>query len=150
MVVFENKINIEKDLMGARKMALNKAYDKYKENAIFTSRPEELTLMLYNGMVKFIMQGINAIEKKDIEKANSSIIRAQDIITELQNTLDKNYDISKNLNMLYDYMYNQLLDANIRKDTKILNEVLGFAKDLRDTWTEAIKINMKSNIKAAR
>lgn len=131
-------------------MALNKAYDKYKENAILTSRPEELTLMLYNGMVKFIMQGINAIEKKDIEKANSSIIRAQDIITELQNTLDKNYNVSKSLNILYDYMYRRLLEANIGKDTDILNEVLFFARDLRDTWTEAIKINMNSNIKAVK
>ncbi|HHW49108.1 MAG TPA: flagellar export chaperone FliS [Clostridiaceae bacterium] len=121
-------------------MALSKAYDRYKENSVYTSTPEELTFMLYNGMVRFILQAQLALEEKDVQKANVSIIRAQDIVLYLQNTLDMKYDISKNLASIYDYLYRRLIDANIHKDKEILNEVLGFAKDLRDTWSQAMKL----------
>jgi len=121
-------------------MALNKAYSQYKQDSIFTSSPEELTLMLYNGLVKFIMQAEKAIEDKDIQKAHESIVRAQDIICEFQSTLDMSYDISKNLYALYDYMKSRLIDANIKKDKEILEEVLDFAKEFRDMWSEAMKI----------
>ncbi|HOJ11382.1 MAG TPA: flagellar export chaperone FliS [Clostridiales bacterium] len=127
-------------------MALNKAYNQYMENSIFTSTPEELTLMLYNGLVKFIMQAQVSIEEKQIEKANNSILRAQSIITELQSTLDMKYEVSKNMMLLYDYIYNRLIDANIKKDKEILEEVMGFAKELRDTWTQAMKIAKKEKL----
>jgi len=125
-------------------MAVNKAYDQYRENSVFTSSPEELTLMLYNGLIKFIMKGRQAVEEKDIEEANRCIIRAQEIITEFRNTLDQKFDISKSLDLIYDYMYRRLLEANIKKDGAILDEVLGFAKQLRDTWSEAMKIAKKN------
>lgn len=124
-------------------MAINKAYNQYRENSIFTSTPEELTLMLYNGLVKFIMQAQMAIEEKQIEKTNNSILRAQDIITELQSTLDTKYEVSKGLTLLYDYMNRRLIDANISKDIKVLDEVLGYATELRDTWAQAMKIAKK-------
>ncbi|MCX8130718.1 MAG: flagellar export chaperone FliS [Clostridia bacterium] len=121
-------------------MALNKAYDQYKENSVYTATPEELTLMLYNGLVKFILQAQAAVDEKDIAKANNGIIRAQDIIIEFQATLDMKYEISKNLALLYDYMHRRLIDANMKKDRAILEEVLGLAKELRDTWAQAMKI----------
>jgi len=121
-------------------MALNKAYNQYKENSIFTATPEELTLMLYNGLVRFILQGQLAIEEKDLTKAHESIVRAQDIVLHFQATLDMNYEVSKGLDSLYDYMYRRLIEANIKKDKEILGEVLGFAKELRDTWTQAMKL----------
>jgi flagellar protein FliS len=121
-------------------MVMNKASDQYKENSIYTASPEELTLMLYNGLIKFIMQAQMAIDEKNIEKAHNCIIRAENIIVEFQATLDKGYDVSNNLLLIYDYMNRRLMDASIKKDKEILNEVLGFAKDLRDTWTQAMKI----------
>ena len=121
-------------------MAINKAYSQYKENSIFTASPEELTLMLYNGLVKFIMQAQKAVDENDIQKANESIMRAEDIILEFQATLDMKYELSHGLMLLYDYMYRRLIDANIKKDRVILEEVLGFAKDLRDTWAQAMKL----------
>jgi flagellar protein FliS len=121
-------------------MVMNKASDQYKENSIYTASPEELTLMLYNGLIKFIMQAQMAIDEKNIEKAHNCIIRAENIIGEFQATLDKSYDVSNNLLLIYDYMNRRLMDASIKKDKEILNEVLGFAKDLRDTWTQAMKI----------
>lgn len=119
---------------------INNPYAQYKENSVFTATPEELTLMLYNGLVKFILQGMEAIDEKNIRRANDSIIRAQDIIIEFRATLDMKYEIAKNLDRLYEYMYRRLIDANIRKDKTILEEVLGFAKELRDSWQQAMKL----------
>ncbi|HEX9062969.1 MAG TPA: flagellar export chaperone FliS [Clostridia bacterium] len=121
-------------------MAQINAYDQYRENSVYTASPEELTLMLYNGLVKFIMQAEAAIEEKSLDKANNSIIKAQDIITEFQATLNMKYEISKNFLLLYDYMYRRLVEANIKKDLGILEEVLGLAKEFRDTWSQAMKI----------
>lgn len=128
------------DTIGGMEMALNKAYDQYKQNSIFTASPEELTLMLYNGLIRFIMQAQKAIGDSDIEKAHVSITRAQDILQEFQASLDKQYEVSQSLALLYDYMNRRLTDANLKKDKDILEEVLGFAKELRDTWAMAMKI----------
>ena len=123
------------------------AYNQYKVNSIYTASPEELTLMLYNGLVKFIMRGIDSIEKKNIQDANTNIIKAQNIVSEFMNTLDMNYEISSSLNSIYDYMLRRLIDANVAKDKEILDEVLGFAKILRDTWEQAMKISKKQGRK---
>ncbi|NMB96660.1 MAG: flagellar export chaperone FliS, partial [Clostridiaceae bacterium] len=120
-------------------------YNQYKENSILTSTPEELTLMLFNGIVKFIMQSQLAIEENQLEKANNAILRAQDIITELQSTLDTRYEISKSMALLYDYMQRRLIDANVSKDSKVLDEVLSYATELRDTWVQAMKIARKES-----
>ena len=121
-------------------MAVNKAYDQYKENSIISAKPEELTLMLYNGLIKFIMRAQASIEKKNMENAHNNIIKSQDIILEFQLTLDMNYEVSQGLMLLYDYMYRRLVDANVKKDKAILEEVLGFARQLRDTWQTAMKM----------
>jgi flagellar protein FliS len=115
-------------------------YDQYRENSVYTASPEELTLMLYNGLVKFIMKAQYAITKKDMQSAHDNIIKAQNIVQEFITTLDKNYEISGNLLLLYDYMFRRLVEANVQKSTEILSEVLGFAKELRDTWEQAMKL----------
>ncbi|NLK86247.1 MAG: flagellar export chaperone FliS [Clostridiaceae bacterium] len=121
-------------------MVTSSMYETYKQNSIFTASPEELTLMLYNGLIKFIMLAQKSIEDKDVQKAHESIIRAEDILMEFKATLDMQYELSHGLALLYDYMLDRLFDANIKKDTDILAEVLHFAKDLRDTWAQAMKI----------
>lgn len=118
-------------------------YQQYQEQSIKTASPGELTLMLYNGCIKFINQAKLFIEQKNIEKANNAIIRAQDIIQELMVTLNMDYEISKNLAALYDYMNRRLIDANISKDTQILEEILDMVTELRDTWIEVIKKTRK-------
>ncbi len=119
---------------------LANGYNQYKSNSINTATPEELTLMLYNGLVKYIMQAQAAVDAKNIEKANNGIVRAQAIITEFMSTLDMNYEVSQNLELLYDYMHRRLIEANVKKDKEILEEVLGMAKELRDTWAQAMKL----------
>jgi flagellar protein FliS len=121
-------------------MALNKAYNQYKQNSIYTSTPEELTLMLYNGLIRFIMQAQSSIDERDIEKASNSIARAEDIIQHFRITLDMKYQVSQGLDALYEYMFRRLVEANMKKDQEILAEILGMAKELRDTWTQAMKL----------
>jgi len=124
-------------------MAAVNPYQQYQEQSIMTASPGELTLMLYNGCIKFIKQAKLYIEEKDIEKANNAIIRAQDIIYELMSTLNMDYEISNNMMALYDYMNRRLIDANISKDIKVLDEVLNLTVEFRDTWMEVIKKTRK-------
>lgn len=115
------------------------ALNKYKQNSVSTATPEELTLMLYDGAIKFMNIGKYSIENKDLEKAHSSLIRAQDIILELNYSLDMNYDISKEIRELYNFVLSKLIDANINKDTKAIDEALVIVNDMRDTWKEVMK-----------
>lgn len=124
-------------------MAIANPYQQYQQQSVMTASPGELTLMLYNGCIKFIRQAQSGIEAGDIEKANNSIIRCQDILEELMVTLKPEYEISASLSALYDYIYNRLIDANIAKDISILDEVLGLVTELRDTWAEVIRINRR-------
>jgi len=112
---------------------------QYQEKTVNAARPEELTLMLYNGLIKFIGRAKEEIERKDYEAAHNTLVRCQDIVFEFQFTLNMDYKVSENLMLLYDYLYNRLIEANAKKDTQILDEVSGFAVDLRDTWLDAAK-----------
>ncbi len=128
-------------------MVSHNAYFQYQENIINTSRSEELVLMLYNGLVKFIMQAQKHLEEKDIQSAHEKILKAQNIVKHLKDTLDMKYEVSINLDLMYEYMYNRLIKANIKKDKKILDEMLGFAKEFRDTWSNAMKLaRMKQSL----
>lgn len=112
----------------------------YQDNKVLTATPAELTLMLYDGVIKFCNIAVMAIEKNDISKAHLNIIKAENIILELKATLDFNYPISNELDVLYEYIYKRLTDANLIKETEILEEVLSFVRELRDTWKEAMKL----------
>jgi len=118
----------------------NNAYSQYQNSVVNTATPQDLTLMLYNGLVRFIKQSIQAIDEKDTQKSHNFNLRAQAIITEFMSTLDPNYEISKSFLPLYDYMNRRLIEANIHKDKAILEEVLGFAEEFRDTWQQAMKL----------
>jgi flagellar secretion chaperone FliS len=122
-------------------MALAKGQAIYQTNSILTSKPEELTLMLYNGLVKFLIQAQKAIEEKNIQKSHDNLIKAQNIVIEFKATLKPEYEISNSLGPLYDYMYRRLVDANLNKDSKVVAEVLGYASELRDAWAQAIRKN---------
>ena len=120
-------------------MSLNKAVYQYQQNSILTATPEELTLMLYNGCIKAIRFAQVSIDDKNHEKTNFYICKAEAIIRELRNTLDMKYEISENLYNLYTYFLNRLIEANVKKDKSILEEVLHFVEEIRDTWSQAMK-----------
>lgn len=117
----------------------NNAYQAYRSNTVLTSSPQELTLMLYNGAIKFCGQAKKAIEDKNISESHRLIMRAQDIIEELQITLDDKYPISEELNRIYDFVLYELKEANMTKNPDHLDIALDFIRDLRDTWAQIIK-----------
>ena len=120
------------------------AHNQYKQNSIVTASPQELTLMLYNGAVKFANQAILAIEEKNMPKAHEAITRTSDIITELNVTLKMEYELSDGLRKIYEYILDKLVDANVQKDTRIIKEeILPFLAELRDTWKQAMEIAKK-------
>lgn len=125
--------------------------DGYLEQKIMGAKPEELTLMLYDGILKFLKQAKLFIEQKDIEKTSNALKRAQDIIDELNITLNMEFEVSQNLRELYVFMNTRLVEANIKKDQGIIDEVLELATEMRDTWKEAIglvKVTASTVIKA--
>lgn len=122
-------------------MSLKNPYQAYQKQAVTTSKPEELTLMLYQGMVKFIRLAKVSLQNKNLEEAHKYILRAQDIISELMVSLKKEFSISESLLSLYDYMKYRLIEANLSKKVDILEEVEGYAVELSETWSTAMKIN---------
>ena len=124
-------------------MTANNAYAKYKEQSVTTATPEELTLMLYNGCIKFINLAEVFIDDKNIEKINVNILKAQDIVNELNITLNMDYEVSENLRQLYSFVNERLIEANLRKDKKPLLEAKEIVTDLRDTWKEAMALSRK-------
>ena len=115
-------------------------YATYQTNSVTTALPQDLTLMLYEGLIKFSMRAKRAIEQKMIEQKNTNIQKAQAIISELQLTLNQSIALSKDLNSLYDYMQTRLIDANVKNDLVAIDEVIGFAEEFRETWKEAMKL----------
>lgn len=114
-------------------------YEVYQKTQVSTAKPEELTLMLYNGGIKFLQQAKMAIDNKDLAKANSLILKTQEIITELMITLNMDYEISASLSALYEYMKQRLIEANMKKDIVIVDEVIEMLMELRTTWQQAMK-----------
>ncbi len=122
-------------------MALPNAYAQYNNSKILTASPAELTLMLYDGAIKFCNIAIMGIEQKDIQKAHSNIVRVQRIVEEFRSTLDRKYPVAEDFDRVYVYLLQRLLEANLHKDPEILREVLTHLRSMRDTWVEVMKQN---------
>lgn len=114
--------------------------DAYLEQKIMNARPEELTMMLFDGLVKFITQVIMFNEQNSVEKSHNANLRAQAILQELRSTLNMEIEISQTLEQLYLYMIERLIDGNLNKRENKMEEVLELATDLRDTWKEAMNL----------
>ncbi|WP_456273265.1 flagellar export chaperone FliS [Bacillus sp. AK031] len=122
-------------------MAINNPYKTYQNNSVSTASPGELTLMLYNGCLKNIQFAKKAIVDKQVEVKNTNIQKAQNIISELMVTLNMDIAVSKNIMALYDYLNRRLIEANLKNDTEILEEIEGFVTEFRDTWKQVIQAN---------
>lgn len=122
-------------------MAVQNPYQSYQQNSVNTASPGELTLMLYNGCLKFVHQAKKAIEDKNIEARNINIQKASKIITELMVTLNQELEITKQILPLYDFMNRRLIEANLKNDLTALSEVEDLLVDFRDTWKQVIQLN---------
>ncbi len=118
----------------------NQGYAQYANSKIATASPAELTLMLYEGAIKFCNIAILAIEQNDLMKAHTNIIKVERIIEEFQATLNFKYPVAKDFDEVYKYIYARLIDANMTKDKEILEEVLKHLRTMRDTWKEVMRL----------
>ena len=124
---------------------VNTAADAYKRQQVMTATPEALTLMLYNGCLKFIKEGVEALAEKHYETANESLQKAQNIISEFRVTLNMDYEISHQLLPLYNYAYDRLVEGNMKSDPTIIAEASDIMTELRDAWAQAMKKAREEN-----
>ncbi len=120
-------------------MALPGAYSQYNNSKILTASPAELTLMLYDGAIKFCNIAIVAVEQKDIEKAHVNITKTERIVDYFRQTLDMSYPVAEDFERVYSYLGRRLVEANIKKDREILEEVNQHLRSMRDTWKEVMQ-----------
>lgn len=125
---------------------VNNAAKAYGSRKVETASPAELTLMLYEGAIKFCNIAMGAIENKDYEKANINIQKARNIIVELQSTLDHKYKVAEEFDVIYDYIFHKLVDANTKKDMEALEEALSQIRDMRDTWKEVMRLAQRPRL----
>ncbi|MBP3783694.1 MAG: flagellar export chaperone FliS [Butyrivibrio sp.] len=117
------------------------AYAQYKNNKVSAASGPELTLMLYDGTIKFLNIASAAIENKDIQKAHTNLIKTERIIEYLRNTLDMKYPVAQDFENMYSYIARRLVEANISKDNEIVAEINDHMHAIRDNWVEVMKAN---------
>jgi flagellar protein FliS len=121
-------------------MVQNRAFAAYNNSKVLTATPAELTLMLYDGAIKFCNLAMTAIDNNDLETAHNNIRKVERIITEFDTSLDDRFEVSKDFHNVYHYLQSRLRDANVKKDKEVLEEVLKHLRTMRDTWKEVMQI----------
>jgi len=125
---------------------MQNAYTQYNNSKILTASPAELTLMLYDGAIKFANIAIAAIEANDANKAHVNIVKVQRIIDNFRSTLDKKYPVWEDFDRIYVYLLQRLFEANVHKDKEIMEEVLEHLRAMRDTWKEVMQTNAQKKV----
>lgn len=120
-------------------MALPNAYAQYNNSRIMTASPAELTLLLYEGAIKFGNIAIVKMEQKDIEGAHKNIVKVEKIIDYLRETLDMKYAVAEDFERIYVYLSRRITDAMVSKDPKDMEEVVMHLRSVRDNWKEVMK-----------
>ena len=124
---------------------MNQYVKQYQKSSIQTASREQILIMLYDGAIQFLNKAKVAIANKDVESAHNNLMGAQKIIQEFINSLDREIapQLAENLISLYEYFIRRLVEANLKKDIKPINEVLGYLKSLKETWQKAIILAQK-------
>ena len=125
---------------------VNNPYAQYQNSKILTASPAELTLMLYDGAIKFGNIAIMAMKENDVQKAHNNIIKVQRIIEEFRQTLDMKYPVAQDFENIYAYIFQLTLQANLKKDPDIMEEAVGHLRTLRETWVEVMKANKNPGV----
>lgn len=118
---------------------ITSAHLKYQQTQIQTASPSQLLLMLYDGAIRFVRQGIAGLDEKNYQKSNTNLVKAQGVIHELIAALNFDYPISETLFGVYEYMVHKLIDANVKKEKNGAEEVLAYLIELREAWEVAGK-----------
>ena len=127
-------------------MALPNAYAQYNNNKVMTASPAELTLMLYDGMIKFCNRAIDGAKEKNIQKTHDNIRKIKNIIMHLRGTLDFEYDVAKDFEQIYMFLLRQLTNANITKNPDDLEAINEHLRTLRDSWKIVMEKNKRGEV----
>ena len=122
--------------MAMQQLMMSNAHDVYRKQGILTASPIELIILLFDGLKKNLMQTEMALKKNNLELAHKKLMSAQDIISELINSLDFSIPLSEDLFALYDFILHSLEDVNVKKDPEMLPSLIEIVQTLRDTWQE--------------
>lgn len=114
-------------------------YLHYRQQSIQTASPGKLILMLYDGLIKFLKQARNSLGKGKLEEANRFLIRAQDILTELDADLNMDFEISHHLRGIYSFLRRQVIFANVHKDSAVVDQCLRLCVELREAWVQVVE-----------
>lgn len=119
---------------------MNPYLKQYQRTEVETATPEKVLILLYDGAIQFLNKAMIAMDEKNVPEIYNNIVGAERILLEFMNTLDfdQGGDFAVRLNALYQYLYNRLVDANMKKDKELVEHVLSFLVDLRATWKQAM------------
>lgn len=124
---------------------MNQYIKQYQKSSTETASREQILIMLYDGAIQFLNKAKIALSEKKYDQSHENIIRAEDIIQEFINSMDKEAapQLAENLISLYEYFIRRLVYANVKKQVEPIDEVLGYLKNLKATWQKAIIIAQK-------
>lgn len=114
-------------------------YQQYRDNAVLTASQERLALMLFEGAVRSTRQASEYISAKNTSAAHNALVRAQNIVEYLASTANIEVEVGQNLALLYDYIHDRLIEANMKKEKRPLDEAISLLEQLRDTWRQALE-----------
>ncbi len=119
--------------------------NNYQKVQVTTADRLKLVVMLYDGAISYLKTAIKYINENDMAAKGIYISKAQDIIDELNNSLNMNEggEIASTLRKIYNFLYFYLVKANLKKDTKMIQEVIDILSSLRDAWDEISKKKME-------
>ena len=121
-------------------MALGNPYAQYANNKVTTASPAELTLMLYEGAIKFCNLAKKDMEQGEYGNAIGNVQKARNIIVELQSTLNFKYPVAKEFDLIYTYIFNLMVEVTTKQNQEALDEILVQLRELRDVWKQVMKL----------
>ncbi len=127
-------------------MPQSNPYSAYQTTNVNTADQRQLIIMLYDGSIRFLKKAVVKIDARDFEGAHNYLIRSREIVSELLSTLrpEKAGEVGHNLKRLYVYLFNRLVEANLMKDSAIVEEAIQILSNLRDAWA-SIKLQADPN-----
>ena len=121
-------------------MAYN-PYAKFQQQNTMTQTPGELLISLYDGCLLDLTKAKMAIEANDLGEANTMLLKSLKIVRYLNNTLNMDYEISTELRKFYTFFDQEIVECNLRKDTKYIDDIYPLIETLRSTFQQADRMS---------
>lgn len=114
-------------------------YQQFMQQNVSTMTPTQLLIALYDKAEQELKKSIYYIESKDIQNANTSLLKVQEIVSMLDGSLKMKYEVSEGLTKIYSFLQDRLIMANIHKDAEVVREIIPFFSELKESFSLAVK-----------